>query len=626
MDLRPRAGLILLGRIGVLWACAAALLIVMAGIPLLAQTADNQKNPRFLVIYEQDSLLPANIEMSEGLKKGIAEAGAGNAEVYSEFLDLTRFPDVEQQDRVFQAIQLKYANKSPDVVIAVGPNAFQSVLRYRDQIGSDMPVLFAAANPDKAILDANRNVGGVVSRFDVPDTLSLARRLQPEANRIVIVNGASDFDQGWYETARAALGDVYEGLPVTYINGEPIEDILSAVSRLDPRAIVFILTVYTDPNGNTFVPREAATAISAASAAPTYGPYDTYVGNGVMGGMVNTFRSIGETAGRIAAEFAAGEVTLPEVRETPRTAMVDWRQMKRFGLDIENLPEGADLQFYDPGIFERYWLEIWLAFAVIGLQAATIAALVIQERRRKRLAEAHLTDRMELIHLARRTQLGELSGALAHELNQPLTSILANAEAGQRLLQRDPPDIGEVREILSDIASSDMRASEVISQLRGLLTRGEVALEVVDLNQVVSATQALVRSELLARQTRLEIRRSAGPAMVRGNRGQLQQVLLNLITNALDAMDGLDPDKRRMVVEVGAREDGKYELAVIDKGPGFPDVLESKAFRPFVSSKEAGLGLGLSICKTIAEAHDGTIGIDSAYRDGTRVALILDAA
>ena len=225
--------------------------------------------------------------------------------------------------------------------------------------------------------------------------------------------------------------------------------------------------------------------------------------------------------------------------------------MRRWGIDLASLPKDAELRFYEPTAWERYRPLILGALGVIILQTATIAALIIQDRRRSRVEQELSLERLELAHLSPRTQLGELSGAFAHELNQPLTSILANAEAGARLLKRVPPDTEELKDIFGDIVEEDKRAASVIAQLRQLIVKGETTLDPMDLNEAVTATIALARSELVARQTKWDFDREQQALPVRGNLAQLQQVVLNLILNATDAMSHLAPSERRRHPKAG---------------------------------------------------------------------------
>jgi len=235
----------------------------------------------------------------------------------------------------------------------------------------------------------------------------------------------------------------------------------------------------------------------------------------------------------------------------------------------------------------------------------------ITEQRRAELQTQQ--QRLELMHLSRAATLGELSGALAHELNQPLAAILSNAQAAQRHLWKNPIDVEEVREILNDIVEDDKRASEVLRRLRGLLTKGETQMQTVDLNEVVRDTLRVARAELLTRNVGVALRLASDLHAVRGDRVQLQQLLLNLIVNACDAMAGNAPDERRLIISTRnctASDNGneKYvELVVMDRGVGFqPGALEH-VFDAFFTTKETGLGLGLTIARSIAAAHSGRL-------------------
>jgi signal transduction histidine kinase len=208
-------------------------------------------------------------------------------------------------------------------------------------------------------------------------------------------------------------------------------------------------------------------------------------------------------------------------------------------------------------------------------------------------------------------------------LNQPLTSILANAEAGARLLDMNPPDLNELKEILEDIADEDRRATAVITQLRQLMVKGEVELERVDLNRAVAATIELAKSELVARQTEVDFRREQRELLVHGNLPQLQQIVLNLILNASEAMSHLPPGEREITIETRALPDGTRQLSVSDRGPGIPSEMREKAFKPFMSGGTTGMGLGLPICRSIALAHGGTLAFDDHEGVGARVILSL---
>jgi PAS domain S-box-containing protein len=225
-----------------------------------------------------------------------------------------------------------------------------------------------------------------------------------------------------------------------------------------------------------------------------------------------------------------------------------------------------------------------------------------------RRAELEAQERREEVtHLTRVGILGELSGALAHELNQPLTAILSNAQAAQRLLAKTPVELDEVREILSDIASEDKRAGDVINRLRALMKKGEASLLPLNLNDLANDVLELAHSELIERNVAVATRLTPGLPDIRGDRVQLQQVLLNLVMNACEAM--ADNNGAGSGIEVSTARDGnsRLRLTVADRGPGIPPDLIGRIFEPFMTTKSQGLGLGLSICQSIVAAHEGRL-------------------
>ena len=235
--------------------------------------------------------------------------------------------------------------------------------------------------------------------------------------------------------------------------------------------------------------------------------------------------------------------------------------------------------------------------------------------------EAEL-QRIETAHLMRQSLLGELSGTIAHELNQPLTAILFNAETAQDLLCQENADLGKIKAIVADIIEEDSRAGEVIGRVRKLLRKGESNLELIKLNQLVESTLHLLHGEFLKRKTRIDVALAKSLPMISGDPVQLQQVLLNLIMNAMDAMIGTAPSQR--VINVATRANGrKIEIAIVDFGSGLTAKDKAHLFEPFFTTKEHGLGLGLSICSTIIKGHGGSLSIENNAACGATAVIAL---
>jgi PAS domain S-box-containing protein len=226
---------------------------------------------------------------------------------------------------------------------------------------------------------------------------------------------------------------------------------------------------------------------------------------------------------------------------------------------------------------------------------------------RKRADAELLRQRAELAHLSRVTMLGELSGSMAHELNQPLTAILSNAQAAQRFLAEEQPDLSELRDILGDIVAQDKRAGEVIRRLRLLLKKGEVQQRPLSVNEVVLEVLRLVRSDLVNQNFTARTDLAPDLPLVHGDGVQLQQVLLNLVMNACDAMAGAGKDARQLTIRTDRSKDGCVRVSVVDCGPGIaPEKLE-QVFESFYTTKAQGMGLGLAVCRSIITAHNGKL-------------------
>lgn len=233
--------------------------------------------------------------------------------------------------------------------------------------------------------------------------------------------------------------------------------------------------------------------------------------------------------------------------------------------------------------------------------AGTILDITESKRMRAEVEKQRLT----LAHLSRISMLGELSGALAHELKQPLTAIMSNAQAAQRLLDHDPVDFAELRGAIHDIVEDDARAGDVITHLRALLKNDEVHHDTIDINAVIASVLDLVQSDLISRRVNIVKTLSDEKLLLIGDSIQLQQLVLNLVLNGAEAMTG--EAGGMVLIATDRSDDSSIHLSVSDTGTGIKPEFLAKIFEPLVSTKPQGLGLGLSICRAIAEAHGGSV-------------------
>ena len=243
--------------------------------------------------------------------------------------------------------------------------------------------------------------------------------------------------------------------------------------------------------------------------------------------------------------------------------------------------------------------------AGVSLLVGALVRELRHERHRRRLAEADARDHLgALTHLNRRIVVEQLSASLTHQLGQPLAAILRNAEAARILMGSGPVTDPRIQEIIDDIHRSDMRASEIIRSMRTLLKKKEIERAAVDMNRLAHEMTSLVIGEAVQKGIEVDLQTSDVPLLVVGDRVHLEQVLLNLIINSIEALSASEATTRRLAVRTSG-ENGCVTVSVSDTGPGIPQALLGRIFDPFFTTKPEGMGVGLSISRSIVEAHDG---------------------
>jgi C4-dicarboxylate-specific signal transduction histidine kinase len=303
--------------------------------------------------------------------------------------------------------------------------------------------------------------------------------------------------------------------------------------------------------------------------------------------------------------------------------VADWRERDLGGRgDAPAQPDAPSDNDQPGGWKQPYALG---AAAVIVALAFLCGKLMLEHRRRQQAemqARHHLAT---MVHMERLAAMGQLTASLAHELHQPLGAILRNSEAAKMLLESGRPVNDELKEIVEDIRKDDQRAAEIIRRIRRLLRKREVHNEPVDLNDLVRETVDFVGPAAMFKSVRLETELKASPSIVTGDRVHLQQVLLNLVLNGLDAMADTPTSERRLHVTTSTRN-GEIAVAVRDKGAGIASSAMADIFEPFVTTKAEGMGMGLSIARSIIEAHRGRIHAENNFDKGATVRFTIPTA
>ncbi len=569
-----------------------------------------------LILHGGDLFEPSVVEQDQAVRAALRAEWGSKVEFSSETIDSLR-TQPELRARPSRAMTREPRQVAPDLIIAVRGSALEFVQQHRSQRWPGIPVVFSGVPEEELSPRPEPGIVGVPMRFDVAGTIELAMELRPGTGNVVIISGTSDYDQEWLGRAERQLRNLRPGLEVRQISNQSVQQMLESVGDLSEDSVILFTSVFNDASGQRYLPRDVLEQLSKATRVPIFSMFDTYLGHGILGGSISSWEEQGRLAGALAGRILEGrnpeDATLPP---TPVPAcMVDARELARWSVAQSRLPPGCDVRFRTPTYWEANRGTIIAGIAAGVLVCLFLVALLIQGRRRHRVELELNHQRNELMHAARLAMVGELAAGIAHEINQPLGAILSNADTAELLLDRDPSQLDEVRQILVDIRRDDLRASEVISHMRTLLRKRERELQPLDLNRTINDVVRLLLENARRRDIDLSTELEIALPLVAADRVHIEQVLLNLLLNAMDAMAAKPAGERR--VHVRSRlVNNQVEVAVADSGTGIAPQLRTHLFDSFYSTKEDGLGLGLSIARSIITAHEGRIWAENNLQGG----------
>jgi signal transduction histidine kinase len=467
------------------------------------------------------------------------------------------------------------AQRQPDLIVAFGAPAARFVQRHRADLYPTTPMLLAAVEVrriDQSMLSEQDVVAAVPADYVV--FFENILRLLPETKAIAIIIGNSPNERFWADEQQRMLGPLIANrVELIFYNKRPFGEILKEAASLPPHSAIFYEQLAVDGAGVGYGDKEPLDRIYEVANAPIFFSQDeTYFNGKIVGGpMWSPTEGARATAAAavqlLGGEKASGINVRPIEFSVPK---YDWRQLRRWNISESRLPPGSEVLFREPTALERHSWQLALITAVILAQAGLISAL-LNAHRRRRLAEVQSRQRMaELAHVNRFSTAGVLTASIAHEINQPLGAILTNAETAQVILNSPGPDIAELNEIVGDILRDDRRASEVIRRMRSLLAKAPFELKNIDLNDLVRDTVEFLLALVIARKVELVSVITPDALPILGDRIQLQQVILNLVVNGIDAMKDT-PTENRIISIRTSRVEEFAGLSVSDRGPGIPE-------------------------------------------------------
>jgi signal transduction histidine kinase len=514
------------------------------------------------------------------------------------------------EQAVVEYIQSMFAGRAkPDLIVALAGPATLFARKHRQAIFPEVPLLLAA--PDVRVtgdvsLRDNEVATFVSSRWGT--VVGEILQLLPRTRQIFMVVGAGSFGQFWRQQLEKEL-EPYAGA-VTFIwsNEMSLREILQRCSNLPPDSAIFYFMFGTDGAGAAYADERVLSQLHASANAPMFGGQSVYMGLGIVGGSLNSIEDVSRRSAEIAARVLNGDPTsaIKTPLQTRGTPVYDWRELQRWGIPESRLPAGSEIRFRGPTLWHEYRRTVLTALAAFIAQSLLIGALLYQRRARRR-AESDSRKNLALAaDASRRQTMSALTSSIGHELGQPLSSIMYNAQALDMMVAADRATPDTIKEILSDIQGQGVRATQIIERHRTMLKSHQLEKKPLDLRSVVAETIALVAHDMQAREVEAVVAMPPAPCAISGDQVLLQQVFVNLLMNAMDAMAAMPPGRRRITMSAKVMP-ATVEIGVSDTGTGLPAELDGRLFAPFVTTKSRGMGIGLTIVQSIVQAHSGQI-------------------
>jgi signal transduction histidine kinase len=587
------------------------MLIISSGV-----TFSQNKVKNVVVFFALSSNLPSYQNIIEGLNSTFKRGNYEPINLIIEYLDIGRTQNEIYARHIIDLYNLKLKNLSIDLFITIGPGIYPILEKYGLNVLKTSPSINIDLDiPGKpSILSpGNTNSKEIILKLNSGNTLRTAFDLFPSYNNVFVISGISATDRYFtssIENCRKEFEPVHN---FTFVSGITIDSTISYAKKIPANSIVIVTTYLQDKNNITFSTPEVCNMISKYCKAPVFPLTDSFTKKeDGIGGYMFSFLYLGKEVGRIGIEMLNGKQASDiKVNENSfYQSIYDWQQLKKWNLvNSKAIPKDSIFYNEDIHFFERYKWYILGVLLFMTSQTLLILYLSKLNRRQKKISAQMLETEIlhrELIREDRLAKMTELTASLSHELNQPLTAILYSAQAGKRFLQSGKLDLNHANEIFDNIIEDDKRAGGIISSVKSLMKLETREKEKLNLNALIQETVDIMHSEAIRQGIQINIKLAASPAYLIGDKIQLQQVLMNFIKNATIAVKNFNRDNKTVEI-VQMLDKGTVTVSVRDNGPGIDLAIKERLFKPFVTTRKSGFGIGLALSRSIIEKHKGDI-------------------
>jgi signal transduction histidine kinase len=522
-----------------------------------------------------------------------------------------RFSDEDPEGPFVDYLRALFAKRPLDLIVSIGAPAANFVQRHRQRLFAGTPMVLMAVDERRVqYSNLTANDTAVAVRINYLSVFENILQVLPDTKDVVVVVGTSPIEKFWKEAIAKEVEPLANRIKLSWTDELSFESLLKQASTLPPHTAIFWELMIVDAVGVVHEGDVPLTRLHAVANAPIFSYDESFFGSAIVGGplllVADSSRRTAAVAVRILGGEKPGEIKTPPVQFAG--PVFDWREMRRWGISESRLPAGSEIRFRPATAWEQYRWQVLIIAAVILTQTLLIMGLLYEHQRRRR-AEVQSMQRMtELAHLNRVATAGELSASIAHEVKQPLAAVVAQSSAALRWLAHATPDLDEARAALKKITFAGNRASEIVDNLRSMFRKESGARRPLDINGLITNVIGLTSHEaqkhdILVHTTFLD----APKPQTLGDQAQLEQVFLNLVMNAIEAMNSSKSDHRVLELKTSVNEGHEVLVTVADSGPGVDAENLEKIFDAFFTTKADGMGMGLSICRSIIESHGGRL-------------------
>lgn len=581
-------------------------------------TSGESKTRTIVMFFAFNANLPAYQNFLDGFRNTLSKDSDEPYNLLIEYLDIGRSPNESYVKQLIGQYNVKLKGYHINLLLTFGPMTCTFLKKYGLEALENTPTINIDLDPPIGNLASpllNENSIDIKLKFRIKETFRYAFELFPDRKEVEVITGNTTTDLYFTNLIKKNITGFQKSHSFSFLNGVTLDSIIQVVRKIPSTSLVIIPIYLSDKNNVPFSTPEAIRIIADNCKAPVLPIFDSFIKTrGGIGGYVFSYIHLGKETGRVTSEFLHGK----QLKDVPIDTgsfyqyIFDWKQLQKWNLVGSQAIPSDSIFFNKENDFvgEYKWYILFFLLFLTGETFMVVYLIKLSRRHKEIVRQKTETEYLyhKLIREDRLSTMVELTASLSHELNQPLTAILYSAQAGRRFLDSGKLDQDQAKEIFENIIEDDKRAAELIRSVRSLMKLESRETERVNLNLIIQETLRIFNSEAIKKNIQVLLKLNTEPVFIEGDKIQLQQVVLNLMFNAAVAMETTPPERK--IMEIGQQLDHKARTVMVyirDSGPGINPAIKDKLFKPFVTTREGGFGIGLAISQTIIEKHHGII-------------------